>query len=182
MADDIQKKALLAVFLSLIGIFLYVFIRFKNWQFGLGAIISLLHDVAILVALYSLLYKFVPFSLEIDQNFIGAVLTVIGYSVNDTVIIYDRIREFNTLYPKRDRKDLYNGAMNSTLGRTMNTSLTTILVLLVIFIWGGEVIRGFSFAMMVGILIGTYSSIFNAAPIAFDLLQLKKKREMLRLK
>lgn len=182
MADDIQKKALLAVFLSLIGIFLYVFIRFKNWQFGLGAIISLLHDVAILVALYSLLYKFVPFSLEIDQNFIGAVLTVIGYSVNDTVIIYDRIREFNTLYPKRDRKDLYNGAMNSTLGRTMNTSLTTILVLLVIFIWGGEVIRGFSFAMMVGILIGTYSSVFNAAPIAFDLLQIKKKREALRLK
>ncbi len=182
MADDIQRKAILAVFLSLIGIFLYIFIRFRNWQYGLGAIISVLHDVAVLVSLYSLLYKFVPFSLEIDQNFIGAVLTVIGYSVNDTVIIYDRIREFNTLYPKRDKKDLFNGAMNSTLGRTMNTSLTTILVLLVIFIWGGEVIRGFSFAMMVGIMIGTYSSVFNAAPIAFDLLQIKKKREALRLK
>ncbi len=182
MADDIQRKAILAVILSLVGIFLYIFIRFRNWQYGLGAIISVVHDVAVLVSLYSILYKFVPFSLEIDQNFIGAVLTVIGYSINDTVIIYDRIREYNTLYPKRTSKDLFNGAMNSTLGRTMNTSLTTILVLLVIFIWGGEVIRGFSFAMMVGIIIGTYSSVFNAAPIVFDLMQIKKQRESLKLR
>jgi SecD/SecF fusion protein len=128
-----------------------------------------------MITLYTLLHKVMPFSLEIDQNFIAAVLTVIGYSINDTVIIYDRIREYTTLYPKRSRSELYNAAMNSTLGRTMNTSLTTILVLLVMFIWGGEVIRGFTFAMMFGITVGTYSSVFNAAPIVFDLFRIRNK-------
>ena len=177
MADDIQHKAILAVILSIIGIFLYIFIRFRDWEFGLSAVISLVHDTLALVCVYSMLYKFVPFSLEIDQNFIGALLTVIGYSVNDTVIIYDRIREYRTLYPKRPVRELFNSAMNSTLGRTMNTSLTTVLVLVIIFLFGGEVIRGFSFAMMIGVLIGTYSSIFNAAPIVYDLLEMAKKKK-----
>ena len=177
MADDIQRKAVLAVVLSIIGIFLYIFIRFRDWEFGLSAVISLIHDTLALVCVYSMLYKFVPFALEIDQNFIGALLTVIGYSVNDTVIIYDRIREYRTLYPKRPVRELFNSAMNSTLGRTMNTSLTTVLVLVIIFLFGGEVIRGFSFAMMIGVLIGTYSSIFNAAPIVYDLLELAKKKK-----
>jgi len=175
ISDDIKRAAVVAVILSLIGMFLYIFLRFKNWRFGLGAVISVFHDTLIMITLYTLLHKVMPFSLEIDQNFIAAVLTVIGYSINDTVIIYDRIREYTTLYPKRSRSELYNAAMNSTLGRTMNTSLTTILVLLVMFIWGGEVIRGFTFAMMFGITVGTYSSVFNAAPIVFDLFRIRNK-------
>ena len=176
IADDIKVGAVIAVIVALLFIFLYIFVRFRNWRFGLGALISLFHDATILIVLYSLLWKIMPFSLEIDQHFIAAILAVIGYSINDTVIIYDRIREFKSLYPKRPDQEVFNAAINSTLGRTMNTSLTTILVMLVIFIWGGEVIRGFSFAMMIGIMIGTYSSVFNAAPIVFDLLQRGKKK------
>lgn len=177
IADDIKRGAVIAVLMSLIGIFLYIFVRFKNWRFGVGGVISLFHDTTIMIVLYSLLHKVMPFSLEIDQNFIAAVLTVIGYSINDTVIIYDRIREYTTLYPKRPMAEMYNMAMNSTLGRTMNTSLTTIMVLMVMFIWGGEVIRGFTFAMMFGIMVGTYSSVFNAAPIVYDLFRIQKKKK-----
>ncbi|MDD4033054.1 MAG: protein translocase subunit SecD, partial [Bacteroidales bacterium] len=177
IADDIKIGAVIAVIVALFFIFIYIFIRFKDWRFGLGAIISLFHDSLILIVLYSLLWKIMPFSLEIDQQFIAAILTVIGYSINDTVIIYDRIREYRTLYPKRPMKELFNSAMNSTLGRTINTSLTTILVLAVIFIWGGEPTRGFAFAMMIGILIGTYSSVFNAAPIVYDLLRIRKDKK-----
>lgn len=175
ISDDIKIKAIWALVFALIGIFLYIFIRFKDWRYGLGGIISLAHDTLIVVGLYSLLKDIMPFSMEIDSHFIAAILTVIGYSINDTVIIYDRIREWRTLYPKRPLKELFNGGMNSTLGRTINTSLIVIFILLIIFIFGGEIIRGFIFAMLIGIGVGTYSSIFNAAPIVYDTLKKESK-------
>jgi SecD/SecF fusion protein len=150
--------------------FLYIFIRFRNWQFGLGAVAALLHDTLFVLGMYSLGYGFLPFSLEIDQAFIAAILTVIGYSVNDTVIVFDRIREFRGLYRKRPRAEVMNLALNSTLSRTINTSFTTLLVLLAIFIFGGEVIRGFVFALLIGIGVGTYSSLFVATPLVYDTL------------
>jgi len=176
IADDIKRNALIAVFLSLVVIFLYIFLRFRNWQFGLAAVIALFHDSIIMIGLYSLLYKIMPFSMEIDQHFIAAILTVIGYSINDTVIVFDRIREYVGLYPKRPITDIYNAAINSTLGRTMNTSLSTMFVLLIIFIFGGEMIRGFAFALLIGIAVGTYSSVFAAAPVVYDLITSKKKK------
>ncbi|MDR1156454.1 MAG: protein translocase subunit SecDF [Bacteroidales bacterium] len=177
IADDIKRNAVIAVLLSLLVIFLYIFLRFRNWQFGLAAVIALFHDSVIMIGLYSLLWKVLPFSMEIDQHFIAAILTIIGYSINDTVIIYDRIREWVGLYPKRPMKELYNSAINSTLGRTLNTSLSTMFVLLIIFIFGGEMIRGFAFAMLIGVGVGTYSSVFNAAPIVYDLINLKKRKD-----
>lgn len=177
IADDIKFAALWAIVFSLIGIFIYVAIRFKNWQYGLGGVVSLFHDSLIVISMYSIFYKIMPFSMEVDQAFIAAILTVIGYSINDTVIILDRIREWNVLYPKRDLRTNMNGAMNSTLGRTLNTSLTTFVTLLAMFIVGGEVIRGFIFALLVGIGVGTYSSIFNATPIAYDLIQWSERRK-----
>lgn len=176
VSDDIKVGAMFAIFFSLIGIFIYIFARFRDWRFGVGGLVSLTHDVLIVLGVYSLLQNVMPFSLEVDQAFIAAVLTVIGYSINDSVIIFDRIREWTTLYPKRDRKELFNGAMNSTLGRTMNTSLTTIFVLVVIFIFGGEVIRGFIFALLIGIGVGTYSSVMNAAPVVYDALQARDRK------
>jgi SecD/SecF fusion protein len=168
IADDIKRMAVLAIFLALIGMFLYIFIRFRNWRYGLGAVASLAHDAIMILGLFSVLYGFMPFSMEIDQAFIAAILTVIGYSINDTVIIFDRIREYIHLYPKRDRREIMNMAMNSTLGRTFNTSFTTLIVLISIFIFGGETIRGFIFALLFGIGFGTYSSVFVAAPIVYD--------------
>jgi SecD/SecF fusion protein len=168
IADDIKVQAIEAIIIALIFMFFYILIRFKNWQYGLGAVAALAHDVLIVMGLFSILYGFMPFSLEIDQAFIAAILTVVGYSVNDTVIVFDRIREYITLHPKRERYGLYNEALNSTLSRTFNTSITTLVVLLVIFIFGGEVIRGFVFAMLVGITVGTYSSLFIATPLVFD--------------
>lgn len=176
VSDDIKTGAMFALLFSLIGIFLYIFIRFRDWRFGLGGVVSLTHDVLIVLGIYSIFRNIMPFSLEVDQAFIAAILTVIGYSINDSVIIFDRIREWTTLYPKRDRKELFNGAINSTLGRTMNTSLTTLFVLIVIFIFGGEVIRGFIFALLVGIGVGTYSSIMNAAPVVFDAMQMRDRK------
>ena len=174
IADDIKVSAVWAIVLSLIGIFLYIFFRFKNWRFGLGGVAALFHDALIVLGLFSLLYQRLPFSLELDQAFIAAILTVIGYSINDTVIVFDRIREYVGLYPKRERLDIYNAALNSTLGRTLNTALTTFFVLLVIFIFGGEVIRGFVFALMIGVAVGTYSSLFIATPIVFDTIHSNK--------
>jgi SecD/SecF fusion protein len=170
IALDIKVKAMWAIGLSLIVMFLYIFIRFRNWQFGLGAVAALVHDTLFVLGIYSLGYGFLPFSLEIDQAFIAAILTVIGYSVNDTVIVFDRIREFRGLYRKRPRAEVMNLALNSTLSRTINTSLTTLLVLLAIFIFGGEVIRGFVFALLIGIGVGTYSSLFVATPLVYDTL------------
>lgn len=168
IADDIKVAALWAIFFSLIAIFLYIFVRFRNWQFGLGAIAALAHDVLIVIGLYSLLYNFMPFSLEINQAFIAAILTVVGYSVNDTVVVFDRIREYLQFSKTRDKKLLYNEALNSTLSRTFNTSVSTFIVLLAIFLFGGEAIQGFVFALLIGIVVGTYSSLFIATPVVFD--------------
>jgi len=173
ISDDIKMKAVWAVVFSLLGIFLYIFLRFKDWRYGVAGVISLAHDTLIVIGAFSLLRNVMPFSMEIDSAFIAAVLTVIGYSINDTVIVYDRIREWRTIHPKWELSEMFNGAMNSTLGRTINTSLTVLFTLIVIFIFGGEVIRGFIFAMLIGIGFGTYSSIFNAAPIVFDLVTYK---------
>ncbi len=176
IADDIKVAAMWAVLFSLIIIFLYILIRFRNWQYSLGGVVALIHDTAIVLGVFSLFKSVLPFSLEIDQAFIAAILTVVGYSINDTVVIFDRIREFFKLHPKRDKTDLFNDAMNSTLSRTINTSLTTFIVLLIIFIFGGEVIRGFVFAIMIGIVVGTYSSLFIASPITFDTMRRKEKK------
>lgn len=177
IADDIKVAAIWAVFFALIAIFIYIAIRFRKWQYGIGGVISLFHDTLIVISCYSIFYGLLPFTLEVDQAFIAAILTIIGYSINDTVIIFDRIREFNTLYPKRDMETNINKAINSTLGRTFNTAMTTLVVLIAIFIFGGEVIRGFVFALMVGIAIGTYSSIFNATPVAYEFIMMHKRRQ-----
>ena len=170
IADDIRNRAVMAIAFALLIIFIYIAIRFKRWQYGIGGVISLFHDSLIVISLFSIFYNVLPFNLEIDQSFIAAILTIIGYSINDTVIIFDRIREFVGLHPKRTLKENINQGINSTLARTINTSGTTIVVLLMIFIFGGEVIRGFAFALMMGIIIGTYSSVFVASPMAYDLL------------
>lgn len=170
IADDIRNKSIMAITFALIVIFIYVAIRFKRWQFGVGGVVALFHDTLITISLFSLLYSVMPFNLEIDQAFIAAILTIIGYSINDTVIIFDRIREHSGLYPKKTFRENLNSALNSTLARTINTSGTTLIVLLTIFIFGGEVIRGFTFALLIGVLVGTYSSLFIASPIAYDLI------------
>lgn len=169
IADDIKTSAVWAILFSLIVIFLYILIRFSKWQFSLGAVAAAFHDVLVVLSLFSILYSVLPFSLEIDQAFIAAVLTVIGYSLNDTVVVFDRIREYIREYGKRKpMNDIVNQALNSTLSRTINTSLTTFFVLLIIFIFGGEVIRGFMFALLIGIIVGTYSSLFIATPLMLD--------------
>lgn len=170
IADDIRNKSIMAITFALIVIFIYIAVRFKKWQFGIGGVAALFHDSIITISLFSLLYSIMPFNLQIDQAFIAAILTIIGYSINDTVIIFDRIREFSGLYPKKAFSENLNNALNSTLARTINTSGTTLVVLLTIFIFGGEVIRGFTFALLIGVLVGTYSSLFIASPIAYDLI------------
>ncbi len=176
IASDITRKAFLAVFYSILVIFVYIFIRFKSWQFSLGAIVALLHDAIIVIGAFALLHAFVPFSLEVDQGFIAAILTVIGYSTHDTVIVFDRIRENLILYPKRDRYDVANHAINITLGRTLNTSMTVLLVVVVIFLFGGAVLKGFVFAIIIGVFIGTYSSIAIATPIALSVAKWSEKK------
>ena len=168
IAYDIKIQAMYAVLLALIFMFLYIMLRFRNWRFGFGAVAALIHDSLIVLGIFSLFYGIMPFSMEIDQSFIAAILTVIGYSVNDTVVVYDRIREYLRLYPKRAKEEVLDAAVNSTIGRTINTSLSTFLVLLVVFLFGGEVIRGFIFAMLIGVFVGTYSSIFVATPLVYD--------------
>lgn len=177
IADDIRNRAVMAIVFALIIIFIYIAIRFKRWQYGLGGVVSLFHDSIIVISLFSIFYNVLPFNLEINQTFIAAILTIIGYSINDTVIIFDRIREFVGLHPKRTLMNNINTGINSTLARTINTSGTTIVVLLMIFIFGGEVIRGFSFALLVGILVGTYSSVFVAGPLAYDLITNRGKND-----
>lgn len=176
IADDIKSSAVLAIVFSLVVIFLYILIRFSKWQFSAGAVAAAFHDVLIVLSLFSLLYGILPFSLEIDQAFIAAVLTVIGYSLNDTVVVFDRIREYmRTHNKKKEMNEVVNDALNRTLSRTINTSLTTFFVLLIIFLFGGEVIRGFMFALLIGIVVGTYSSLFIATPIMVD--TMKKEKE-----
>ncbi len=175
IAEDITRAAIWCVFLALIIIFLYIMIRFRDWRYSLGAVIALIHDSLFILGAFSLFAGLFPFSLEIDQAFIAAILTVIGYSINDTVVVLDRIREYHALYPKRERATVDNAAINSTLRRTLNTSFTTLVVLIAIFIFGGTSIRGFIFALLLGVGIGTYSSIFVATPLAFDFSKFKKK-------
>lgn len=176
VASDIRIRAVYAVGIALVIMFLYIFLRFRNWRYGFGAVASLFHNSLFVIGLYSLLWGIMPFSMEIDQSFIAAILTVIGYSVNDTVIVFDRIREYLPIYRKRPFKDIINMAINSTLSRTINTSLTTLLTVIAIFIFGGAVIRGFIFALMIGIFIGTYSSVFVASTLLYDTSTAKQKQ------
>ena len=177
MADDMRTSAIWAVVFAVIAIGLYILIRFYNIAFSLGATVALAIDAFLVVGAYSLCYGWMPFSLEVDQTFIGAVLTVIGYSINDKVVIFDRVREFTHLYPNRNRTQLFNDALNTTLARTLNTGQSTLIVLLIIFFLGGDSIRSFSFAMILGVVIGTFSSLFVAAPVAYLALGGKKDQK-----
>ncbi|WP_297972029.1 protein translocase subunit SecDF [uncultured Bacteroides sp.] len=177
IADDIKTSAIWSVFLALIAIGLYILIRFRNIAYSVGSIAALTSDTLMILGAYSLCWGWMPFSLEIDQTFIGAILTAIGYSINDKVVIFDRVREFFHLYPKRDKKQLFNDSLNTTLARTINTSLSTLIVLLCIFILGGDSIRSFAFAMILGVVFGTLSSPFIASPIAYMMLKNKKITE-----
>ena len=176
IADDIKSTSVTAMVISIFLIFLYIVIRFRKWQFGMGAIIALVHDVLIVLSVFSIA-RMLGLSFEIDQIFIAAILTIIGYSINDTVVVFDRVREFLTEKPTADTAETFNSAINSTLSRTLMTSLTTLIVVVILFIFGGEALKGFSFALLVGILFGTYSSIFIATPVVLDTALRSKKKE-----
>ena len=176
IADDIKRDAVIAIVFALFAIFLYIAARFRNWSWGTGGVVALLHDAIFTMSFFSIFTGILPFSLDVDQTFIAAILTIIGYSINDTVVIFDRIREYKTLYPKRDLKSNINEALNSTLARTINTGGTTLVVMLAIAIFGGEVIRGFSVALIIGIVIGTYSSIFVGTPIVYDIVSKREEK------
>lgn len=176
IAHDIKINSFIAVIFSLLAIGIYIAIRFKNWQYGMGGIVSLFHDAFITIGVFSLFYGVLPFNLTVDQSFIAAILTLIGYSINDTVVIFDRIRENHHLYPRRTLREQINMAVNSTMARTINTAGSTFVVLLAIFLFGGEVIRGFVFALLFGVVIGTFSSVFVATPVAYDLMIRKQKK------
>ena len=176
MASDILRGAIWSVILAWAAIFIYILIRFRNVAYSVGSVIALVIDVVLIMGTYSLLHGILPFSMDVDQTFIGAILTAIGYSINDKVVIFDRIREFFGLYPKRDKRQLFNDSLNTTLARTINTSVSTLVVLLCIFFLGGESIRSFSFAMILGVVYGTCSSLFLAAPLAFRVMYKKDQK------
>jgi len=176
VASEMQRDSIIAVVLALIAIFGYIAIRFRNWTWGIGGVSSLVHNTIIVVGFFSLFTGVLPFTLDVDQQFIAAVLTIIGYSINDNVVIFDRIREYRGLYPKRPLDQNVNEALNSTLSRTINTSLTTLIVLVAISIFGGESIRGFAVALALGVIVGTYSSIFVGTPIMYDLNTRREKK------
>ncbi len=181
IANDMKRDSLIAVAIALFAIFAYIAVRFKGWTWGLGGVVSTAHDAILTVGFFSLFTGVLPFTLDVDQTFIAAVLTIVGYSINDSVIIFDRIREYRKLYPKRELYQNINDAINSTLARTVNTSGTTFIVMLAIAIFGGEVIRGFAVALLVGILVGTYSSVFVGTPIMYDLSLRKARKEAKKL-
>ncbi|WP_218598385.1 protein translocase subunit SecDF [Polaribacter sp. NJDZ03] len=168
IADDIKTSALYAVFGSLLVVFLYILLRFRKVSFSIGAVVAVFHDVLIVLSVFSITYSFMPFDMEIGQSFIAAILTVVGYSLNDTVVIFDRIREFTGTHPNWKYSEVVDKGLSSTLGRTINTSLTTLLVMLAIFLFGGDSIKGFMFALIIGVVVGTYSSLFVATPIMYD--------------
>lgn len=176
VASDITRDAFIAVIIALLGIFLYILLRFRNFSFSIAALAGLAHDTIIILGLYAILWKVMPFSMEIDQSFIAAILTVIGYSINDTVVVFDRVREYNHLYPKRERLQNMNDALNHTLSRTFSTSMSTLVVLLAIFCFGGETIRGFVFALLMGVIVGTYSTLCIATPLAYDIQMAQQRR------
>lgn len=167
-AQELKRGAIYSVLGSLLVIFVYILLRFE-WRFGLGAVAALFHDVTITLGVFAALHGFLPFSLQIDQTIIAAFLTIVGYSLNDTVVVFDRIREYTALFKSEDYEKVVNKSINNTLSRTIITSSTTLLVVLVLFIFGGEVLRGFAFALIIGILIGTYSSIYVASPAVIEL-------------
>ncbi|MDH8701083.1 SecD/SecF fusion protein [Dysgonomonadaceae bacterium PH5-43] len=177
IADDLKTKAVWAVVFAVLAIGLYILFRFRDLSYSVSTIAALTFDAIVILGMYAMLWGFVPFSLEVDQTFIGAILTAIGYSVNDKVVIFDRVREYTQLYPKTDKAEVFNGALNSTLNRTLNTSFSTLLVLIIIFIFAGETLRSFSFAMILGTVIGTISSLFLASPIAYDMIKNKGKKK-----
>ena len=177
IADDIKTSALWAVFGSLLVVFLYILLRFRKVSYSIGAVIAVFHDVLIVLAVFSITYSFMPFDMEIGQSFIAAILTVVGYSLNDTVVIFDRIREFAGIHANWKYSEVVDKALSSTLGRTINTSLTTLLVMLAIFLFGGDSIKGFMFALIVGVAVGTYSSLFVATPIMFDTTKKEEKNK-----
>lgn len=178
IADDTTRASILAVVLALIAVGIYILIRFK-WQYGVGIVVAALHDVIVILGLFAALHGILPFNLEIDQAFIAAILTVIGYSINDSVIIFDRIREYLGLYPKMPFAELINKSTNNTLSRTLNTSISMFLVVIIIFIFGGETIKGFMFAMLIGVIVGTYSSIYIASQIMYDLTKKREEKKLL---
>jgi preprotein translocase SecF subunit len=167
-ADDLKRGAIYSILGSLLVIFVYILLRFE-WRFGVGAVAALFHDVTITLGIFSIFHGFVPFSLQIDQTIIAAFLTIVGYSLNDTVVVFDRIREYTGIFKSEKYDDIVNKSINNTLSRTLVTSGTTLFVVTVLFIFGGEVLRGFAFALIVGILIGTYSSVFVASPVVLEL-------------
>jgi SecD/SecF fusion protein len=177
ISDDLKKGAVKATIFAILAIFAYIFIRFRDWRYSIGTIIALLHDVLVTLIVFSFAKTIVPFPLEIDQHFIAAILTVIGFSMNEAVIIFDRIRENGKLHPNLALPDRINRSINETLSRTIMTSLTVFLTILILFIAGGEVTRGFAFAMLVGVITGVYSSMFVAAPMLLNLGSKKKKEE-----
>lgn len=176
VSEELQVDSMISIILAMIIIFVYILIRFGNWQFGLSAVIALGHDVLIVLGIFALGHGVLPFNMEIDQAFIAAILTIVGYSINDTVVVFDRIREFDKKYHKKDTYETINEAVNSTIGRTINTSATTFVVLLTIFVFDGGAIKGFVFALMIGVLVGTYSSIFIASSTVYELLKGKKSK------
>ncbi len=177
VADDIKTGAIWAIVLSMICMALYILLRFRDWAFSWGTLASVLHDGLFIIFVYALFWKVMPFSMEIDQAFIAAVLTVIGYSMNDTVVVFDRIREIVGIYPKRNRFRVINEALNTTLSRTFNTTFSTIVVLLCIFLLGGSTIRSFTFALLIGVIIGAVSTLFIAAPVAYDVIKMERKKK-----
>jgi SecD/SecF fusion protein len=177
ISKDLKANSFYAVTFSLIIIFLYIVFRFRKWQYGLGALLAMAHDVLVVLGLFAIFWGYLGFSMEIDQAFIAAILTVVGYSINDTVVVFDRIREYLGMHANRDKKDVINAALNSTMSRTVNTSLSTFIVLLVIFLFGGEAIKGFTFALMIGVIVGTYSSLFIATPTVIDFEKKESKKK-----
>jgi SecD/SecF fusion protein len=176
IANDVKTGSFWAVIISLVGIGLYILVRFRKIQYTIGAIIALTHDVLMMLSFYSIFDGILPFAMEVDQTFIAAILTIIGFSINDTVVVFDRIREFLNIHKREeDTASIINNALNNTLNRTIITSLTVFMVTLVLFIFGGEVIRGFTFALLVGIIFGTYSSLAIATPIVVDFDRKAKK-------
>lgn len=168
-ADDLRNAAIMAVLFALIVIFIYILIRFKKWSYSLGAVAALSHDVIITLGIFTLFHGILPFNLDIDQALIAAFLTIVGYSLNDTVVVFDRIRENSLIFKTESFEKMVNRSVNNTLSRTVVTSVTTLFVVTILFIFGGEVLKGFSFALILGVLLGTYSSIFVASPILVDL-------------
>lgn len=174
-ADDLKWGALQAVIYAIVIIFIYILIRFRNWTFSAGAVAALVHDVVIVLGIFTILADLVPFSLQIDQALIAAFLTIVGYSLNDTVVVFDRIRENSNVHKGMDFAPMINKSLNDTLSRTVITSITTLFVVLVLFIFGGEVLKGFSFALLIGIILGTYSSLFIASALVVELEARTKK-------